>query len=439
MAVRTAGEAAVTVVDEGSRNYTVPLMLMVTLYFGIGFITALNDILVPHFKDLFHLTNVTALLVQLCFFGAYFVMSLPSGWVVGRIGYKSGIVVALCLMGAGLLLFLPASVIIFYPLFLFALFVVGSGLALLQVAINPYIGALGPPETASSRLNLAGGFNSLATTVAPKVGAAFIFIAAGATAAQLARSVRTPYLFLAACAFGMAILTGFVHLPDLIERRVTEKDVTEKRAAKSSSAGGAWRFRHLRLGALAIFCSVGAEVAIGSIMISFLGQPSMGSLSHAAAARYVSFYWGGAMIGRFIGFVALRKVPSQNALAFVSLLACLFLGTGILAHGHLAMWAVVCCGLFNSVMWPCIFPLSLKGLGSFTSQGSGILITMVVGGAVVPEIQGFLADSFGYQPSFTIVLLCYAYILYFALEGHRELRDSNLQENREPRMYMDRI
>ena len=407
-------ESSVENVVTEKRSYIVPLTLMVSLYFGIGFITALNDILAPHFKDLFHLTNVAALLVQFCFFGAYFVMSVPSGWIVGKIGYKSGIVVSLSLMGTGLLLFLPASLIIFYPLFLFALFVVGSGLALLQVAINPYVGALGTPETASSRLNLAGGFNSIATTIAPKVGAAFIFIAAGATAAQLAHSVRVPYAILAACAFAMAIITGFVHLPEAIE----------KRAGKSVSEGSAWQFRHLRLGAFAIFFYVGAEVAIGSIMISYLGQPSMGGLSHGAAARYVSLYWGGAMIGRFIGSIALRKIRAQNALAFVSLAALLLVATTIVTSGHVALWAIVSCGLFNSVMWPCIFPLSTEGLGRFTSQGSGILITMVVGGAVIPLVQGFFADAFGYRPSFTIVVICYAYILYFSLKGHRSISAS---------------
>src|SRR5437588_9199645 len=200
MAIEVTGPDSITVVQPAKRNYTIPLILMVSLYFGIGFITSLNDILVQHFKDLFSLSNKGALLVQFCFFIAYFVMSVPSGWIISRIGYKKGIVVALAVMGLGLLLFLPASVIIFYPLFLFALFVVGSGLALLQVAINPYVGALGSPETASSRLNLAGFFNSLATTIAPKVGAAFIFIAAGASAAQLAHSVRMPYAMLAACA-----------------------------------------------------------------------------------------------------------------------------------------------------------------------------------------------------------------------------------------------
>jgi MFS transporter, FHS family, L-fucose permease len=422
MAVGVAGESSIALAEAGRKNYTVPLMLMVSLYFGIGFITALNDILVPHFKDLFHLTNVSALLVQFCFFGAYFVMSLPSGWIVGRIGYKSGIVVALSVMGIGLLLFLPASVIIFYPLFLFALFVVGSGLALLQVAINPYVGALGTPETASSRLNLAGGFNSIANTIAPKVGAAFIFIAAGATAAQLAHSVRMPYLILAFCAFTMAAVTAFVKLPDVIE----------KADSISTGDGSAWQFSHLRLGALGIFFYVGAEVAIGSIMISFLGQPSMGGLTHQAAARYVSLYWFLSMIGRFIGFVALRKIRAERALAFVSLLAVLFMTTAILTHGNIAMWSVVSCGLFNSVMWPCIFPLSVKCLGRFTSQGSGILITMVVGGAVIPEIQGFLADSYGYRRSFAIVLLCYVYILFFALRGHRNLNSTEPAESLAP-------
>jgi FHS family L-fucose permease-like MFS transporter len=311
-----------------------------------------------------------------------------------------------------LLLFLPASVIIFYPLFLFALFIVGSGLALLQVAINPYVGALGAPETAAARLNLCGFLNSFATTIAPKIGAAFIFIAAGASAAELARSVRMPYVILAGCAFAMALLTAFVDLPKLLEGGSGGGD---------SSYSGALRFSHLRLGALAIFFYVGAEVAIGSVMINFLGQPSMGGLSHEAAAKYVSLYWGGAMCGRLIGFFAMQKIRARPALVFVSSIASLLIVTGILTHGHVAMWAIVACGLFNSVMWPCIFPMSVEGLGRFTSHGSGILIMMVVGGAIIPEIQGLLADKFGYQPSFAIVLLCYLYILFFALRGYRNL------------------
>ena len=409
MAVGTASSSSVSVQGERSESYVLPMVLMVSLYFSIGFITALNDILIPHFKLLFSLDNVHALLVQFCFFGAYFVMSLPSGKIVSRIGYKPGIIVALCTMGVGLLLFVPASIVISYPIFLFALFVVGSGLALLQVAINPYVGALGKPESAAARLNLCGGLNSLATTIAPKVGAAFIFIAAGATAAELARSVRVPYVILAAFTFVVAIVTYFVHLPELIEKPVEG----------SNDGGSAWQFVHLRLGAVAIFTYVGAEVAIGSVLINFLGQPSMGALSHAAAAGYVSLYWGGAMVGRFVGAYALIYIRAERALAAVAASALILVTATIFGHGHAAMWAIVSCGLFNSVMWPCIFPLSLKGLGRFTGQGSGILVTMIVGGAVIPVAQGWLADMFGYQPSFFIVLLCYAYLIYFALSGYK--------------------
>jgi FHS family L-fucose permease-like MFS transporter len=385
------------------------MLLMVSLYFSIGFITALNDILVPHFKDLFHLTNVLALLVQFCFFGAYFVMSLPSGWIVGRIGYKFGIIAALAAMGMGLMLFVPASIVISYPLFLFALFVVGSGLALLQVAINPYVGALGRPETAAQRITICGFLNSSATTIAPKVGAAFIFIAAGATTAELAHSVRMPYLLLAIFTLLLAAITAIVPLPEVIEKRI-EGEIVES---------SAWGYRHLKLGAVAIFTYVGAEVAIGSVLVSYLGQASMGGLSHIAAATYVSYYWAGAMIGRLIGSFVLLKVRAERALAFVAVMNVALTATTIFGHGRHTDMAIIACGLFNSVMWPCIFPLGVKGLGKLTSQGSGILVTMVVGGAVIPEIQGLLADKFGFQNSFIVVLLCYAYLLYFALSGYK--------------------
>ena len=411
MAVGAVGSAKSSVSAE-RQSFVLPMVLMVCLYFSIGFITALNDILVPHFKDLFHLTNVLALLVQFCFFGAYFVMSLPSGAIVGRIGYKAGIVAALSTMGVGLLLFYPASVAISYPLFLFALFVVGSGLALLQVAINPYVGVLGKAETAAWRINLCGIFNSSATTVAPRVGAFFIFGAVGASTAMLAKSVRLPYLLLACFTFVVALVVVFVPLPELIE---TAKTADFSRETPVS----AWHFKHLRYGALGIFSSVGSEVAIGSILINFLGQPSAGGYSHQAAAAFVSYYWGGAMVGRIIGSVALLKVKAQTALLTVASVAALMVVITISARGPVAIWAIVSCGLFNSVMWPCIFPLSLKGLGRATSQGSGILVMMVVGGAVVPEIQGFLADRVGYQHSFVAVLCCYAYLVFFALRGYK--------------------
>jgi len=387
------------------------MALMVSLYFSIGFITSLNDILVPHFKDLFHLTNFLALLVQFCFFGAYFVMSVPSGWIVGRIGYKPSMIASLCTVAAGLLLFVPASIAISYPLFLFALFIVGSGFALLQVAINPYVSVLGAPERGAWRINICGIFNSSATTIAPKIGAFFIFIAAGATTAQLARSVRMPYVIVACFTLAMAAVTALIPLPKLIE--------TAADAGTAKADGSAWNFRHLRLGALGIFSSVGSEVAIGSVLINFLGQPARGGLTHTAAAAFVSFYWGGAMVGRIVGSVALLKVKAQDALLSVASVAALMVLITIFGHGRIAIWAIVSCGLFNSVMWPCIFPLAVKGLGRFTSQGSGILITMVVGGAIVPEIQGLLADHLGYQASFAVVFCCYAYLIFFALSGYK--------------------
>jgi MFS transporter, FHS family, L-fucose permease len=411
MAVGTTGDASTSIRREASGSYVLPMVLMVALYFSIGFITALNDILVPAFKDIFHLTNAVALLVQSCFFGAYFVMSIPSGFIVGRIGYKPSMIVALCTVAAGLLVFVPASAAISYPAFLLALFIMGSGFALLQVAINPYVSVLGAPERGAWRINICGIFNSSATTIAPKVGAFFIFIAAGATTAQLARSVRMPYVIIAGFTLTMALITAFVPLPSLIE--------TGSPKATTKSDGSAWSFSHLRFGALAIFSSVGSEVAIGSILITFLGQPSMGGYTHAAAATFVSFYWGGAMAGRIIGSVALLKVKAQHALLFVASIAALMVLITIFGHGPIAKWAIVSCGLFNSVMWPCIFPLAVRGLGKFTSQGSGILITMVVGGAIVPVLQGLLADKLGYQTSFVMVLLCYAYLLYFALNGYK--------------------
>ena len=408
MAIGSSSNSVKPVEMEG-KSYALPLALIVSLYFGIGFITAMNDVLVPHFKDLFALSNVKALLVQFAFFGAYFLLSVPSGKIVGKIGSKNGIIASLCTIGMGLLLFVPASIIIAYPLFLFALFLVGCGLALLQVAVNPYISVLGPVDRAASRLNLAGGFNSIAGTLAPKVGALFIFVAAGATTAELARSVRMPYVVLACFAFGLALLTRVMYLPDLVPPQ----------DAESSSPISALRFRQLRYGAFAIFSYVGAEVATGSLLINYLGQPSMGSLSHMQAAKYVSMYWACAMVGRFLGFFVQQRVKQSQALAFVAALGVVFMATAITAHGPAGLWALVLCGLVNSIMWPCIFPMSIEGLGKYTNQASGILVTMVVGGAVVPEIQGFVADHYGYRPSFIVMLLCYAYVLLFATWGHK--------------------
>lgn len=414
MASFGGGETYTATNLDQKQNFTIPLMLMISLFFMFGFITVLNDILIPHLKGLFKLTNVQAMLVQFCFFGAYFIMSIPAGWIIGKIGYKKGLMLALTIVATGLLLFVPASMFIYYPFFLFALFVVGSGITVLQVAANPYIGALGSPETASTRLNLAGGFNSLATTIGPIIGSALIFIDSSASDVAKAEAVRIPYVGLAIFAFLIALAINFSKLPELAGLGKSSED-------SSSDGKGAWGYQHLVLGAIAIFFYVGAEVAIGSILIDYLSQPFMGSLKHDEAAKYVSLYWGGAMVGRFIGFVVLQKIRAEKGLVFVSLAAMLLITIGMTVSGVVGMWAIVAVGLFNSVMWPCIFPLSLNGLGKYTSQGSGILVMMVVGGALVPLLQGFLADVIGYQFSFVIVLFCYAYLLFFGLKGHKNL------------------
>lgn len=393
-------------------KYTVQLALIVALFGAIGFITAMNDVLVPHFKDLFQLTNLKALLVQSAFFGAYFLLAIPSGKIVGRIGYRNGITASMGVVGLGLLLFLPASNLISYPLFLFALFVVGSGLALLQVAVNPYISALGDPSKAASRLNMAGFMNSLGGTAAPKVGAVFIFIAAGASAAELARSVRTPYVVLAGLAFLMAVVTRLVPLPEIVQQAEAGETLT----------GSAWDFRQLRFGLFGIFCYVGSEVAIGSLLINYLGLPSMGSMSHSQAALYVSLYWAGSLVGRFLGIFITQFVTQTNTLRVAAIMASLLVLTAILTTGHTSMWALVLVGLFNSVMWPCIFPMSIEGLGKYTGQASGLLVMMIVGGALVPPLQGFLADHYGYRPSFIVMLVCYLYISFFAWSGHKASR-----------------
>lgn len=408
MAIANGGAAQLSS-PAAEGKYTVQIALIVALFGGIGFITAMNDVLVPHFKDLFQLTNVKALLVQSAFFGAYFLLAIPSGKIVGRIGYRNGIITSMCVIGVGLLLFLPASNLISYSLFLFALFVVGCGLALLQVAVNPYISALGDPAKAASRLNLAGFLNSLGGTLAPRVGAIFIFVAAGATATQLAQSVRMPYMVLAGLAFLMAVVTRLVPLPEIIPQA----------EAGETLSGSALNFRQLRFGLFGIFSSVGAEVAVGSLLINYLGQAEMGGMTHAVAAKYVSLYWFGSLVGRLTGFFVTRFVKQSNALRFAAAMASVLMLLAVVLHGHGSMWALVAVGLCNSVMWPCIFPMSIEGLGKYTNQASGLLVMMVVGGALVPPLQGWVADHHGYRLSFFVVLACYLYILFFAINGHK--------------------
>lgn len=387
-----------------AQGYRSAFMLLVMLFFMWGFITSLNDILIPHLKAVFDLNYTQAMLIQSCFFGSYFLMSLPASWLIERVGYTIGIVSGLVIMGLGCLLFYPASVIVFYPLFLFALFVLASGITVLQVAANPFVAAVGNPETASSRLNLSQGFNSLAHTIAPIFGTYLIL--SDEVKLDSVDAVQLPYLGLALALFALSAFFAFIKLPTLQNDNNEEGD------------GNIWRHRHLKLGVLAIFLYVGIEVSIGGFLINFFGEPHIAGLPEEAAGHFVSYYWGGAMIGRFIGSALLQKIKAEKLLSFSSIGALTLVTTTILSTGQVAMWAILLVGLFNSVMFPNIFTLAIRGLGKNTSRGSGLLIMAIVGGAIVPFIQGLLADHFGIQFSFVIGLFCYGYVLYYSWKGY---------------------
>jgi FHS family L-fucose permease-like MFS transporter len=393
-------------------SYRFALTALTSLFFMWGFITCLNDILIPYLKLLFDLNYTQAMLIQFCFFSAYFVVSIPAGMLVSRIGYKSGIVTGLLIAGAGCLLFLPAAEMHVYAMFLFALFVLASGITILQVAANPYVSVMGKPETASSRLTMTQAFNSLGTTVAPFFGAWLIFGGMNAPepvpGAVTESTVQVPYLILAASLILLAIIFAWLKLPAM-----GKKDP----AAALPLGGKAWQQRHLVLGAIGIFVYVGAEVGIGSFLAIYLSQPEIGGMTTAAASHYISWYFGGAMVGRFIGAAVMQKLNPGKVLAFNAAMAVLLLALTILSSGKLAMWSLLLVGLCNSIMFPTIFSLALQGLKQYTSQGSGILCLAIVGGAILPVLQGMLADQIGVQLAFVLPLVCYLYIAFYGLKG----------------------
>jgi FHS family L-fucose permease-like MFS transporter len=407
--------------DSERNPHTGALVIVTILFFMWGLLTSLNDVLIPHLKSLYTLTYLQAMLVQFCFFGAYFIVSLPAGILIRKIGYQNGAVTGLMIAAAGCALFYPASKS-GYGLFLFAFFVLASGITILQVAANPYVTVLGPARTASSRLTLTQAFNSLGTTVAPALGGILILSTVALGADQLAAlppaeqaahkaaeaaAVQGPYLGLAAALAILAVLFALARLP-----KISHAD--DGKPAHDGK-GGAMAYRHLVLGAVAIFLYVGAEVSIGSFLINFLGEGNIAGLSHADAAQYVSLYWGGALVGRFIGFAVMRYVSPGKTLGVNSLGAILLVLLATFGEGKLAMWAILAVGLCNSIMFPTIFSLALHGLGKFTGQGSGILCMAIVGGAVVPFVQGMFADTIGLQPSFMVPAVCYLFILYFGM------------------------
>ncbi|MBV7535455.1 sugar MFS transporter [Duganella sp. sic0402] len=389
---------------------TVPLVIITLLFFMWGLLTSLNDVLIPHLKSIYTLTYVQAMLVQFCFFGAYFIVSLPAGMLIKKIGYQRGAVSGLVLAAAGCAMFFPASTS-GYALFLLAFFVLASGITILQVAANPYVTVLGAPATASSRLTLTQAFNSLGTTIAPALGGMLILSEGVASVvrskAEEAAAVQGPYIALAAALLALAVLFALVRLP-----KISHADDE----LATSVETGVLAHRHLLLGAIGIFLYVGGEVSIGSFLINFLGEANIASLPHGEAAHYVSYYWGGAMIGRFIGFAVMRYVSPGKALAFNSAASIILILVAIFGHGQLAMWSIIAVGLFNSIMFPTIFSMALHKLGRQTGQGSGILCMAIVGGALVPFAQGLLADTIGLQWSFFVPAACYLFILYFGLK-----------------------
>ena len=409
MAHKTASSAAPQAAGDAQNGTNNSAMAIVTtLFFMWGLMTSLNDVLIPHLKAIYTLTYFQAMLVQFCFFGAYFIISLPAGALIRRIGYQKGAVTGLLIAAGGCVLFYPAS---FggYELFLLAFFVLASGITVLQVAANPYVTVLGPARTASSRLNLTQAFNSLGTTIGPAIGGLLILSAAGAVANAV--TVRGPYLALAGALALLAVLFYIAKLPQIGD--------SEDVAMKGEGHGSAWAHRHLVLGAVGIFLYVGAEVSIGSFLINFIGESYIAGLPHSEAYHYVSIYWGGAMVGRFIGAAVLRFASPGKTLAFNSLLAIALVLTAVLGKGGVAMWAILAVGLCNSVMFPTIFSMALNGLGKYSGQGSGILCMAIVGGAVVPAVQGQLADVVGLQASFLLPAACYAFILYFGAKYAR--------------------
>ena len=405
-------------------NYRAMAMLT-TLFFMWGFLTCLNDILIPHLKSIFDLNYAQVMLVQFAFFSSYAIFSFPSGKIIDFFGYKKAMVAGLVTMGIGAFMFVPAASVPSFPLFLAALITLAAGMTILQTSANPYVAVLGPPRTASSRLNLTQAFNSLGTTVAPSFGSKLILGAVAAPVAievlrsmnpeQLhayrvaqAASVKGPYIGLALALLLLAVVMGLFKLPTI-----------ESAEAHGQVHDSVWRYRHLVLGAVGIFVYVGAEVSIGSFLTNYFNRSDIGNLSLKDAADLLKYYWGGAMVGRFVGSALLQRIRTGTLLGFNAIVAALLVTISMVSFGHVAMWSILLVGLFNSIMFPSIFTLGVAGLGPLTGEGSALLIASIVGGAIIPELQGVLADKIGIHHAFILPVICYLYIAYYGFKGSK--------------------
>lgn len=414
------------------QNYGTSMFYMVVLFFTWGFLTELDGALIPYLKGLFSLTNFQAALVQFAFFIAFFFVSLPSSWLLNKIGYHRGIIVGLIVMAIGSWLFYPASAMISYPFFLGAIFVLASGVTLLQVAANPYVARLGIPEKASNRLNLAQGFNSVAKMIAPLAGSYFILRGlAGLSPDEQAEAVQMPYLILGGLLLLLSIVFMFLKLPEVVE----VADDSSETQGKSI-----WKQPHLVKGAVAIFLYVGAEVTIASFLVIYLSENIFPTLAEYQSyivgltdledqtakfreigARYLPFYWGGLMVGRLLGSYILKYISSHKLLTVASLICVLLMIAFTFSGGYMAMWLLIATGLFLSIMWSNIFTLAIADLGPLTSKGSGVLVAAIVGGALIPPLQGLIADSaIGLHHSFLITIMCFAYIAWYGYKGYKQ-------------------
>ncbi len=427
MAITSVGNSrAVGSSSPGTTNYSA-MAMVTTLFFVWGFCTVLNDAVIPHLQTIFGLSYVQAAFIQVAFFGSYFIFAQPAGKLVEWVGYQRTMVIGLLTMGVGALCFLWAASTASYAVFLFAEAVLSAGITVLQVAANPYVTILGPPQTASSRLNLTQAFNTMGDTVAPYVGGALILggaaIAtpltplhgAALTAYRIhqASSFRLTYIVIAGAMIVLALAIAFYRFPRL--------EVTRdfRPASLNIKQDSVWNHPHLYLGAVAIFIYCGAEVSVGTYSVKYLADPQIAGLPLAEGAKLLSFFWGGMMVGRFVGSALMQRMAANKLLTWAGVGAALMVLCSLLGTGHFAEVTILSVGLFNSIMFPTIFTLAVAELGPLTSRGSGLLVQAIVGAALIPLIMGYLADRFGIHHSLILPLLCYLFVIYYGARGYR--------------------
>ena len=423
--------------DPQLKTDTRAMSVATALFFMVGFLTCLNDIIIPHLKSIFALNYAEVLTVQFAFFTSYFVFSYPGGALVDKFGYKKTMVVGLVIMAVGAAGFIPAANLALFPVFLIALIVLAAGMTVVQVAVNPYVTVIGPPKTASSRLNLAQAFNSVGTFIAPFFGAVLILrnavpvitphhllsmseIERQTYRAAQASTVSLPYIGIALMLLFLAIALALIKLKPQTGMTDLTQDFRPGAFAEAlSKPDSIWHHPWLIAGALGIFTYVGAEVTIGSLLVNYMGLPQIAALDESVAAKFLMVYWGGAMVGRFIGSAILQRVRTGPVLGGAAIGAFTLVVISLLTHGHMAMYALLFVGIFNSIMFPSIFTLGIQDLGPLTSKGSSLLIAAIVGGALIPLGTGALADRIGLHPSFIVPAICYIYIAIFGIAAIR--------------------